>query len=104
MKIVGRIGQVETDNGDRPVDDVKISSSTVKNLMDSTYRYSVDSDMQSSVPINMVTYCYSKPENMNPFVISEGQELDRNQRTLLTGPRNEPNALRGILEKMKAKL
>lgn len=24
MKIVGRIGQVETDNGDRPVDDVKI--------------------------------------------------------------------------------
>ena len=27
MKIVGRIGQVETDNGDRPVDDVKIGES-----------------------------------------------------------------------------
>ena len=52
----------------------------------------------------MVTYSYSKPENMNPFVISEGQELDRNQRALLSGPRNEPNALRGILEKMKVKL
>ena len=86
------------------VDDVTISSSTVRNLMDSTYRCSIDSDMRSNLPINMVTYSYSKPENMNPFVISEGQELDHNQRALLSGPRNEPNALRGILEKMKVKL
>ena len=29
MKVVARIGQVETDNGDRPVDDVKIVKADV---------------------------------------------------------------------------
>ena len=36
--------------------------------------------------------------------MTEGQELERNQIALLSGPRNESNALRGILERMKAKL
>ena len=50
----------------------------MKNLLDSTFRYSVESDTRCSLPINKVSYSYQKPENMDAFVINEGQELERN--------------------------